>query len=406
MEQRIVPPASALLDAARAILPDVVDVRRRLHRIPETGLELPLTQAVVVDELRALGLDPHLGESVSSVAATIDGASAGRTILLRADIDALPLAEDTGLPFSSEHQDRMHACGHDAHVAMLIGAARLLLERRSTWSGRVVLMFQPGEEGFHGARHMLDEGLLDEFGKERPSAAFALHLSTMWRSGTINLRPGPMLAAADTFRITVRGRGGHASAPHKALDPVTVTAEIVLAIQTMVTRRVDAFDPAVVTVGQIHGGTTPNIIPEAVSIEGTLRTISEDNRIALKKSIGQVAAGIAAAHGATVHVEIEAGYPVTVNDPSVTRLVLAAARDVVDEGDIEEVATPLMTADDFSYILNEVPGAFAFLGARPAAEDPATAPMMHSNRVVFDEDAMVVGVATHVAVTLRYLAPG
>jgi amidohydrolase len=225
-----VPRESALFDAARAILTDVADVRRRLHRIPETGLQLPLTQALVVDELRALGLVPRLGQSLSSVVALIEGAGTGRAILLRADMDALPLVEDTGLSFSSEHEGRMHACGHDAHVAMLLGAARLLLARRTDWSGRVVLMFQPGEEGFHGARYMLEDGLLEESGSERPSAAFALHLSTMWRSGTINLRPGPLLGAADTFRITVRGRGGHASAPHKAIDPVVVAAEIVLGL--------------------------------------------------------------------------------------------------------------------------------------------------------------------------------
>jgi amidohydrolase len=402
----LTPPAPTLLDAARAILPDVLDVRRRLHRIPELGLQLPLTQRVVVEALRGLGLEPLLGKSVSSVVATIGGAAPGPTILLRADMDGLPLSEDTGLPFASEHDGRMHACGHDTHVAMLLGAARLLIERRATWSGRVLLMFQPGEEGFHGARFMLNEGLLDASGGERPSGAFALHISTMWRSGTIDVRPGPMLAAGDTLRITVRGRGGHASAPHKALDPVTVAAEIVLGLQTMVGRRVNVFDPAVVTIAQIHGGTTTNIIPETVSIGGTMRTISEASRIAVRANVRQVAAGIAAAHGAEVNVEIEPGYPVTVNDSTFTRLVLDAARNLLGDDDVEEVAAPIMGAEDFSYVLQEVPGAFAFVGARPAAEDPATAPMNHSNRVIFDEDALAVGVATYVAVALRHLSAG
>jgi hippurate hydrolase len=399
----LTPPAAAILDAARAIMPDVLDVRRRLHRIPELGLQLPLTQAVVVDALGGLGLEPSMGRSVSSVVASIDGAEPGRTILLRADMDALPLSEDSGLPFASEHEGRMHACGHDTHVAMLLGAARLLIACRATWSGRVLLMFQPGEEGFHGARFMLEEGLLDVSGGERPSGAFGLHIETMWRSGTIDLRAGPMLAASDTLRITVRGRGGHASAPHNALDPITVAAEIMLALQTMVSRRINVSDPAVITIGQIHGGTTTNIIPATVSMGGTMRTISEANRLALRANVRQVAAGIAAAHGAAVDVEIEPGYPVTVNDPAFTRLVLDAARDVLGDDDVEEVAAPIMGAEDFSYVLQQVPGAFAFVGARPVSEDPATAPMNHSNRVVFDEEALAVGVATHVAVALRHL---
>ena len=405
MTERMSPDPS-LLDAARAILPDVLDLRRRLHRIPELGLQLPLTQALVVDAVRDLGLEPQLGRSVSSVVATIEGVAPARTILLRADMDGLPLSEGSGLPFASEHEGRMHACGHDIHVAMLVGATRLLMERRADWHGRVLLMFQPGEEGFHGARYMLEEGLLDASGGERPSGAFALHVSTAWRTGTINLRPGPMLGAADMLRMTVRGRGGHASAPHNALDPITIAAEIVLALQTMVSRRVNVFDPAVVTIGQINGGTTTNVIPETVSMGGTMRTISEASRLALKANIRQVAAGIAAAHGAAVDVEIEPGFPVTVNDPTFTRLVLDAARGVLGDSDVEEVAAPMMTAEDFSYVLQAVPGAFAFLGARPAAEDPAIAPMLHSNRVIFDEDALAVGIAIHVAVALRHLSSG
>ncbi len=267
-------------------------------------------------------------------------------------------------------------------------------------------MFQPGEEGFHGARYMLDEGLLDASGGERPSAAFALHISTMYRTGTIDVRPGPMLAAGDTLRITVTGRGGHASAPHKALDPITVAAEIVLGFQAMITRRVDVFDPAVVTIAQFVAGTTTNIIPESAWLGGTMRTISEATRMAVRADVRRVAAGIAAAHGADVEVDIEPGYPVTVNDPGFTELVLSAAREVLGEDDVIDVPVPIMGAEDFSYVLQQVPGTIAFVGARPAGEDPTTAPMNHSNRVVFDESAMAVGVATYVAVALRHLGGG
>ncbi len=394
------------LDAARSILPDVIGLRRRLHRVPEVGLELPETQAVVLDAVRGLGLEPIPGVSVGSVVATIEGAGPGRTILLRADMDGLPVTEETGLEFASERDGRMHACGHDTHVAMLVGAARILVEERATWSGRVLLMFQPGEEGFHGARYMLDEGLLDRSGGERPSGAFALHISTLYETGTIDLRPGPMLASGDTLRITVRGRGGHASAPHTALDPIAVAAELVLALQLMVTRRVDVFDPAVITIAQVVAGTTTNIIPETAFLGGTMRTVSEPRRAAVREGIRQVCEGIAAAHGASIDVDIEQGYPVTVNDAAFTELVLSVAGEVLGEENARLLAAPIMGAEDFSYVLQQVPGAMAFVGARPADEDPATAPMNHSNRVVFDESAMAAGIATYVAVAKRHLSSG
>ena len=398
--------AHPYLDAAREILPEVIALRRRLHRIPEVGLELPRTQALVLEAVRELGLDPAPGVTVGSVVATVEGTGPGPTILLRADMDGLPLTEETGLEFASEHDGRMHACGHDTHVAMLLGAARLLIDQRGSWNGRVLLMFQPGEEGFHGARFMLDEGLLDQSGGERPSGAFALHISTLYETGTIDVRPGPMLASGDTLRITVHGRGGHASAPHTALDPITVAAEIVLALQLMVTRRVDAFDPAVVTIAQIVAGTTTNIIPENVFLGGTMRTVSEARRVAVRADVRRVCEGVAAAHGASVEVEIEPGYPVTVNDDAFAELVLAVARDVVGEDATRVLPAPIMGSEDFSYVLQQVPGAMAFVGARPPDEDPATAPMNHSNLVVFDESAMAAGIATYVGVARRFLSGG
>jgi amidohydrolase len=395
--------AHPLLVAANEILPDVIDTRRRLHRIPEVGLELPETQALVLDAVRGLGLDPIPGRAVGSVVATIEGAGPGRTILLRGDMDGLPLTEETGLDFASEHAGRMHACGHDTHVAMLLGAARLLIASRAEWPGRVLLMFQPGEEGYHGARFMLEEGLLDRSGGERPSAAFALHITTLYETGTIDIRSGPMLASADTLRITVRGRGGHASAPHTAVDPITVAAEITLALQTMVTRRVDVFDPAVVTIAQVTAGTTTNIIPETVFLGGTIRTVSEVRRTAMHADVVRLCEGIATAHGASVDVDIEPGYPVTVNDDDFTDLVLSVASEIVGEDDARRLPAPVMGAEDFSYVLQQVPGAIGFVGARPIEEDEATAPMNHSNRVIFDETAMAAGIATYVGVAQRYL---
>ena len=247
-----------LLDDARALLPATVELRRRLHRHPEVGLQLPRTQQVVMEALAGLGLEPRVGKSVSSVVALLDGSRPGRSVLLRADMDALPLQEETGLQFASEVAGAMHACGHDTHVAMLVGAARLLAARRGELAGRVALMFQPGEEGYHGARFMLEEGLLGDAaaGADPVDGAFALHISTQYPSGTINLRPGSLLASGDRLRIIVRGRGGHASAPHRTLDPVPIACEIVQAIQTAITRRVSVFDPAVVTIAHIAAGTT------------------------------------------------------------------------------------------------------------------------------------------------------
>jgi amidohydrolase len=397
---------TGLLDAARAIQPDVVAIRRRIHRQPEIGLDLPKTQAVILEELAKLGIEGRPGTALSSVVAVIKGGRPGPTILLRGDMDALPLHEDTGLDFASEVDGAMHACGHDTHVAMLLGAARLLNDRWADLPGKVILMFQPGEEGLGGAKTMIDEGLFEAAGPTAPTGALAVHIGTRYPTGEVHLRPGPQMAATDVIRITVRGRGGHASAPHLALDPIAVAAEIVLALQAMVTRRIDVFDPAVVTIAQITAGTTNNIIPESVFLFGTIRTVSETSRAEVRAGVRRVAEGIAAAHGATADVDLEAGYPVTINDPGFTAFVMDTARSLIGADNVEELPAPIMGAEDFSYVLQRVPGAMAFVGARPDGQDPATAPQNHSNVVVFDEPAMAVGVALYAAVAVRHLAAG
>lgn len=397
-------PASDLLEAAQAILPDLVDLRRRLHRIPEVGLQLPKTQAVVADELRALGLEPRLGATTTSVIAVVEGARPGPTILLRADMDGLPLLEETVLPFASETPGRMHACGHDTHMTMLLGAARLLVERRDQIAGRVLLMFQPGEEGYHGARYMLEEGLIDLPAGEEVTGAFAFHIWTRYETGTVWFRPGPLLAAADFIRLRIQGRGGHASEPFKSVDPIPVAAEIILALQAMVTRRHDVFDPTVVTIAHVEAGTTNNIIPETAFLEGTIRTTSEENRAAVHADVRRVVDGICAAHGVAGELEIEPGYPVTVNDAAFTAAAADAAGQVVGGDAVREMRDPIMGAEDFSYVLQRVPGAMFFLGALDPAEDPATAPQNHSNKVRHHEPAMAAGAAVYAGVALRHLA--
>jgi hippurate hydrolase len=398
-----------VLEEAGGLLEPAVALRRRIHQRPELGLDLPETQAAVLDALEPLPLSVTTGPSTTSVVAVLQGEGAGAadgpTVLLRGDMDALPMPEDTGLDFASVVDGAMHACGHDAHVAMLAGAARLLAERRGELGGRVAFMFQPGEEGHHGARVMLDDGLLDQVteGAQPVSMAFAIHQTPTLASGVVATRPRALLASSDTLLITVRGRGGHASMPHHALDPIPIACEIVTALQSMVTRRVDAFDPAIVTIARIQAGTTSNVVPETAELLGTIRAVSDRTRSAVLDDIKRLAEGIAAAHGAEADVTIDGGYPVTVNDEDAARFVLDTAGAVLGARNARLMPTPFMGAEDWSYVLQQVPGCMAFLGTAPADGRPA-APN-HSNRMVLDEGAMAAGIATYAAVALRWLRP-
>ncbi|WP_028934210.1 M20 metallopeptidase family protein [Pseudonocardia spinosispora] len=394
-----------LVEAAHAVQPRTVALRRRLHRHPELGLQLPMTRSAVLDELAGLPLRIHPGTSCSSVVAVLDGERPGPTVLLRGDMDALPLTEDTGLPYASKIEGSMHACGHDTHTAMLASAARLLSERRELLAGRVLLMFQPGEEGDHGARQMIQEGVLDAAGPAgTPSAAYALHISSTMPSGSVQTRPGAIMAAADVLRVTVHGRGGHASAPHDALDPIPPAAAMVGALQTMITRRVSALDPAVLTIAQIRAGTTSNVIPESAYLEGTLRTLSERTRRQLHEQLRQVCQYTAATYGCTAHVEIDSGYPIVVNDPDAAARVDQLSNEVLGRGRSTPMDSPILGAEDFAYVLNRVPGALAFLGGCPPHLSPESAPPNHSNKVIFDESAMVDGVALYTAFALDALS--
>jgi amidohydrolase len=391
-----------LVRAAQALQTRTVALRRTLHRRPELGLHLPEAQSAVIQALADIPVQVHAGRGdTTSVIGVIEGESSGPTVLLRADMDALPLTEESEVPFSSELPGAMHACGHDTHVAMLASAARLIAERRAQLAGRVLLMFQPGEEGFHGARHMLDEGLLELAGT--PERAFALHITSTLDSGLVQTRPGAIMASSDVLRVTVTGRGGHAGAPQNALDPVPAAAAMVGALHTMIGRVVSVFDPAVLTVTRIAAGTTSNIIPETAELEGTIRAYSEHIRMKLHEEARRVCEHVAAAHGCTAAVTIEHGYPVTVNDNEVTTRVIELARCVLGERHTEPMPNPLMGAEDFSYVLAQVPGAMAFLGACPADHEPESAPANHSNRAVFNEAAMAHGVALYAGFALEAL---
>ncbi len=387
--------------AAQHLFPDLVDLRRLLHRFPERGNHLPETRRIVLEALGSLPLDIVEHETTSGIVAVLEGGRPGPVTLLRADMDALPVTEETGLEFSSRHDGFMHACGHDLHTAMLVGAARLLSSMRSDVAGTVLFMFQPGEEGFAGARFMLEEGLLDTV-KDRPSGAFAIHVNTWTRTGMVLHRKGPQLASDDEVRVTIRGKGGHASAPYLSYDPIPVAAEIILATQTAITRRINVFDPGVITFATVAAGTTHNVIPETALLVGTMRAVSDSTREQLHALVNRVVPSIAAAHGVEAEVEINMGYPVTVNDPDHTAWVDTVARDTLGDDRVAWMDSPIMGAEDWGYVLQEVPGTMSFLGACPPELEPGRAAGLHSNRAVFDEEAMITGTALHAAIALAH----
>ena len=391
--------SAKLLDDARAELPRAVALRRRIHENPELGLDLPETTAALLDSLADLGLELAHSSKTSGVVARLRGARSGPAVLLRADMDALPMPENTGLPFASRVSGRMHACGHDAHTAMLAGAARVLARHRSELAGDVLFLFQPGEEGFAGARIMLGESLFDPREVKR---AFALHVDPRVPVGRLASRAGALLASADSFSISVTGRGGHASMPHDALDPIPVACEIVQAVQSFVTRRIDAFDPAVISVTKIDAGTTGNVIPESADMLGTIRATSPKARERAHAGLRQVAEGVCAAHGAKANVSIVEGYPVTVNDAAQSEFARAVVADLLGDGAYLALPAPLMGAEDFSFVLEKIPGAMLFLGVRP--DDPSLRAPCHSNRMVLNEAGMAHGIAIHAALALRALA--
>lgn len=396
------PAGSEWLRIATALQPDTVALRRAIHREPEIGLSNPLTTAKVKAALAGLPLELREGPSTTGVVAVLRGAKPGRTVLLRGDMDALPMPEDVDLPFRSTVPGVMHACGHDSHVAMLASAAKALSARRDQLAGTVLFMFQPGEEGWHGARYMMEDGLLDP----APDAAFALHIMPNGPAGVFASRPGTLLASSDTVRITVAGRGGHASMPHDAVDPVPIACEIVMALQALVTRRINAHDPAVLTFGKIEAGSASNVIPETAHLLGTVRAVSETTRSDMHAGIQRVAAHIALAHGAHAEIEIEKGFPVTVCDGAAVRHAHTVLQDTFGYDAWRTMPSPVMGAEDFSYVLQKVKGAMIFLGVCPDGQDWRTACPCHSNRMELNEDVMARGVAAHCAIAEAFLAHG
>lgn len=398
-----------LLDEARGLQGEILALRRSIHAEPELGLHTPKTRDKVRAALADLPLEWAEGPSTTGLVATLKGgAGEGRCVLLRGDMDALPMPEETGLEFASTIPGTMHACGHDTHTAMLAGAVRLLCARRETLKGEVRFMFQPGEEGFHGAKFMLEDGLLggEGTGRALPEAAFALHVMPNAQHGLVAGRAGALMASADQFDITVSGRGGHAAMPHQALDPVPVACEIVTALQAVVARQFDAHDPVIATVARIEGGTAHNIIADFATLRGTLRTLSVRHRGKLHAALEQLATGIAAAHGAAASVTITPGFPVTHCDPRAVDLGEAVAHELFGEPAFRRLDQPIMGAEDFSYVLEQVPGAMFFLGVAAEGADWHSCPAIHSPRMTVDENALPRGAALLAGCAERYLERG
>ncbi|ADJ47104.1 metal-dependent amidase/aminoacylase/carboxypeptidase [Amycolatopsis mediterranei S699] len=380
---------------ATAIHDDMIRLRRRLHAEPEIGLDLPRTQDSVLTALDGLPLEVSLGERLSSVTAVLRANRPGPVVLLRADMDALPVQERTGLDYASRVEGVMHACGHDLHTAMLVGAAHVLAARRDALPGDVIFMFQPGEEGWDGSAAMIAEGVLDAAG-QRPDAAYALHVfASAVPQGVFTARPGTTMAASDGLEVTVVGSGGHGARPHRAHDPIPVVCEIVTALQTLVTRQSDIFDPVVLTVGSLHAGTRRNVIPDTARFEATLRTFSAPAKARIKDAAIILAESIARAHGLRAEVTYVDGYPMTVNDPQETAFVAGTVGEVLGEHRFHPLAAPLPGGEDFSRVLQRIPGAFVLLGAGVGTADN------HSPLAEFDDSVLPDGAAVLAELALR-----
>jgi len=394
--------ANQMMSQAAQQAKDLIELRRKLHQVPEFALDLPKTQALLLAELEGLG-EITLGRSLSSIVLHIKGAKPGPTVLLRADMDALKVEEETGLPYASSN-GYMHACGHDLHMAAGVGAARLLAAHKDQLKGDVVVWFQPGEEGHHGADVMIEEGMLDVSG-QRPIAAYGLHVFTSLPLGVIACKPGPMMASAGDFVVKFKGSGGHGSMPWLSKDPVTPMVEAIASLQNLLNKSFDQFDPVILNVGWIRAGddATTNVIADEASFGATVRTFSEENTRKLRELAPKLVQSIAHGYGIEAEAEFGRATKVLMNDPDAVQRVQQVTAELVGDEAYMPMANPIAGGEDFASIVHEVPGAFVFLGACPPEIDYQTAPTNHSAKAEFDDSVLPLGAALLASLALSHL---
>ena len=392
-----------VLTQAQAMLPELQTLRRKLHAMPEFGLQLPNTLKVILEQIEGLGTITT-SKQISSAVLHINGSQPGPTVLLRADMDALAVVEDTGLEYASTN-GYMHACGHDLHMAMGVGAAKILASRKDQLKGDVIVFFQPGEEGHHGADFMLEQGDHMVTGN-KPIRAYGLHVFSSYPLGMMGSKAGPLMSSSGDMFVTVTGSGGHGSMPWLSKDPISVLSEIMSALQTMVTKRFNAFDPVIVNIGWVSAGdqATTNVIPESASFGATVRVFSEENAAKLKTFTKELAESIAKGFGLTATVEFSVPTKVLVNNPEAIKSVEQVTSRIFAPGRYINLPTPIAGGEDFASIVHEIPGAFVFMGAAPVGVDTATAATNHSNKAVFDDAVLADGAALLAELAIDALA--
>ena len=382
---------------AKNIADWVIEIRRDIHAHPELGLQETRTSGLVAEHMRGLGLEVKTDIATTGVTGLLRGGKPGRTLAIRADMDALPIKEMTGLPFASRNDGVMHACGHDAHVAMALGAARILSGMRDSIHGNVKFIIQPAEENFGGASDMIEEGVLED---PKVDAIIALHVEAPARLGALVIKEGPIMASADAFMVSINGKGGHSSEPQGCNDPIHIAAHTITALQTMIPRTLDARDPVVVSVCSIQAGTALNIIPDSAHFGGTVRTLSNKRRAEMPEKMEDIIRGITSTFGATYDFSYIEGVSVTLNDPAITRMMQDIARELWGTDGVIEKENPLMGSEDYSLFLQKVPGAMGFLGASKGAGADYPA---HHPKFDIDERCLQYGVELHCAAAIKFL---
>ncbi|MSU02028.1 M20 metallopeptidase family protein [Tissierella pigra] len=389
-----------IIQEVKKIEKDIINWRRKLHQIPEVGLNLRKTSKFIMDELDNMNIEYHTLVNGNAIVGLIKGREEGKTVGLRADTDALPVKEETGLEFASNN-GCMHACGHDGHTAILLGVAKVLNENKDKFKGNVKLLFQPGEEYPGGAKPMIEEGALEN---PKVDAVMGLHLGNLGKGipkGKIGVSYGAMMAAVDVMYIKINGKGSHGAYPHQAIDPIVTASEIVLALQTIISREVDPVEPAVVSVTRIDGGFNHNIIPDSVEIQGTIRTVNEDTRQRISRRIEEIVKGITMAHGGSYEIDYEFCYPALINSEEFTKGFVESAKKIIPEDDIVEMKVPVMGAEDMSFFLQRVPGTFFYL-SNPGEIDGQFYPH-HNPKFDIDEEEIWKGAALIIQSTIDWL---